>query len=230
MNKRTTTLIKKIPGWLTTKESHFLEKIARQTKSVKGEIVEIGSFYGKSTISLAQAKGKVYAVDPHKGNIGDGMKFPPSYKGFRENMKKAQVSSYVVPLVSTSKDASRGWNKKIRVLFIDALHDKENAARDYKVWSKYVTDGGIIAMHDAYLRWCGSETVAMQKIIRSSDFYKIGVVDSIVYGIKGKGTLLQRIEKIFWQAYILTRVYLNRAIIVLLNTLAFKNASPLITG
>ncbi|MGH7203322.1 MAG: hypothetical protein ACREHC_02660, partial [Candidatus Levyibacteriota bacterium] len=75
MNRKIITFVSNIPGWLTVKEAQFLETIVLRTEKRKGEIVEIGSFCGKSTICLAQSSGKVYAVDPHKGNVGDGLSF-----------------------------------------------------------------------------------------------------------------------------------------------------------
>jgi len=54
---------------LTPTEGRYLCQLA-QSKPSKGVILEIGSFKGKSTISLALGSmavngEKVYAVDPH---------------------------------------------------------------------------------------------------------------------------------------------------------------------
>ncbi|MGI8420392.1 MAG: class I SAM-dependent methyltransferase [Candidatus Levyibacteriota bacterium] len=194
-----------------------METIVLRTEKRKGEIVEIGSFCGKSTICLAQSLGRVYAVDPHKGNVGDGLTFASTFASFKKNIKFAKVADKILPVVSTSEDAAKKWNKKIRALFIDGLHDYEHAEQDFDLWSKYVVDGGIVAVHDSFLRWCGSEKMALQKIVLSKDFYKIGVVGSITYGIKGKGNLFSKIEKKLVQTYILFAVHLNHLRIVLMN-------------
>lgn len=217
MNKKTLKLINEIPGWLSDEEALFLEKNSRRTHQLKGEIVEIGSFHGKSTVCLAQGKGNVYAVDPHRGFVEDGMRYNPTYRAFIKNIKSANTSSKVIPIVKTSKDAAKVWNKKIRFLFIDGLHDEKNASQDYKLWSKHLVDKGVIAIHDSFLHWCGSEKVALDKIVNSPDYYKIGITGSIVYGVKGKGSVLDKLSKYIWRTLIVTLVNLNHVKIIVFN-------------
>ncbi|MBA3723729.1 MAG: class I SAM-dependent methyltransferase [Candidatus Levybacteria bacterium] len=210
MNKKLLVFVSKIPGWLSTAEGSFLEQSTKKTARLEGTVVEIGSFCGKSTIWLAQGKNKVYAIDPHKGNVGEDEKYPPTYKTFIKNLQTANVRTSVVPLVKTSEEAATKWNKKIKVLFIDGLHDEKNAGRDFELWSKHVVNGGVIAIHDSFKKWCGSEKTAIKMIINSPHFYKIGAVGSIVYGIKGRGTMLQRLQKSFYRIVLLIAIYLNR--------------------
>jgi hypothetical protein len=222
MNYRTEKFVNKIPGWLETNEGRFLEKISRITKSLKGDIVEIGSFCGKSTIYLAQSGSNVYAIDPHKGNIGEEKNYASTYKEFIRNLKSANVIDTVTPLVTTSLHASKNWRKPIRILFIDGLHDEKNATQDFNVWTPYLINDGIVAIHDSFCRWCGSEKIAVNNIVRSKQFYKIGVVGSIIYGVKGKGTYLQRLNKFFLECYIIFRIELNHFIISLTDVSVLK--------
>ncbi len=217
MNKKLLAYVSKLPGWLSTSEGSFLEQSTKRTEKLDGSVVEIGSFCGKSTIWLAQGKNKVYAIDPHKGNVGENEKYPPTYRKFIKNLQTAHVRTSVVPLVKTSEEAAAKWNKKIKVLFIDGLHDEKNAKQDFDLWSKHVVNGGVIAIHDSFKRWCGSEKIAVKMIINSPHFYKIGAVGSIVYGIKGKGTALQNIQKFFNRTILLTAIYLNRFKITVFN-------------
>ncbi|HVF69439.1 MAG TPA: class I SAM-dependent methyltransferase [Xanthomonadales bacterium] len=217
MSKKLNKLIHDVPGWLSKNEANFLSEKAKSTQKYKGEIVEIGSFYGKSTICLAQGKGKVYAIDPHKGFVEENMKYSPTYNGFLKSINTAQVEKKIVPMVMKSKDASKIWKKKIRLLFIDGLHDEKNAFQDYERFSRYLIEGGIVAVHDSFLRWCGSEKMAVNKIVNSSDYYKIGVVGSIIYGIKGKGTFLNKITKSAYAAMIITLIYLNHLKLIVWN-------------
>ncbi len=217
MTKKTLKLVNDIPGWLSDEEALFLEKTSKLTQKLKGEIVEIGSFHGKSTICLAQGKGNVYAIDPHRGFVESGKKYEPTFKAFMISVRTAKTSGKIIPLVKTSKDASKGWNKKIRLLFIDGLHDEKNAALDYKLWSKHLVDNGIIAIHDSFLRWCGSEKVSVERIVNSPDYYKIGVAGSIVYGIKGKGRWFDKITRLVMRVWIISLVNLNHLKIVVFN-------------
>lgn len=187
-----------IEGWLTPHEGIFLEKAARVVLGSTGEIVEIGSFLGKSTIHLAKGGDIIYAVDPHKGEFSGG-KVKPTLKIFLSNLKKAGVDRRVVPIVKTSKEASKKWKSPIKLLFIDGLHDFDHASEDFSLWSPFVVDRGIIAMHDAFCGWEGAGQVAMRELIYNPDFGEIGVVGSILYGIRGKGN---RILKLFRQCVI----------------------------
>ena len=209
MNNKLLQFVESIEGWLSINEGKYLESAVTKTSHLPGVVVEIGSFCGKSTIWLAQKNSKVYAVDPHLGEISpeEKMHRPPSYKIFIHNLKTARVLSKVHPIVKTSEKAAVTWKKKIRVLFIDALHDEQNASNDFRLWTAHLVDGGIIAIHDSFRRWCGSEKVAVKKIVLSPDYYKIGYVDSIIYGVKGKGTKIDACKKMYSAGVILTYIH-----------------------
>ena len=194
MDKKTLRLIDSLEGWLSVNEGLFLRKAASMVKGLPGHIVEIGSFQGKSTIYLASTGQTVYAVDPHKGEIDD-VKVPPTLKAFRDNIKKFGVAARIRLLRMTSKAASRKWKGSIKLLFIDGLHDEKNAEHDFRVWSPYVKSGGIIAMHDSFCGWRGAERAAIRHIVHNDSFSEIGVVGSIIYGIRGKGSALDRLLK-----------------------------------
>ncbi len=106
--------ISHLDGWLSSHEGFFLYEAAKSKES-KGEIMEIGSWMGKSTIclasgSMAARREKVTAVDPHKGEFsgenGIGKK-SPTFKKFIANLTKAGVAKWVMPLVATSEKAAK---------------------------------------------------------------------------------------------------------------------------
>lgn len=185
MEKRVIELTKAIPGWLSTNEGRFLRKASKETDGLPGEVVEIGSYQGKSTIWLAQAAKKVWAVDPHKGKL-DEERVPPTLRAFKRHLRQAGVEKRVVIMRKTSEAAAEGWKKPIRLLFIDGLHDYKNAKRDFELWSSYLVEDGMVAMHDAFCGWKGAEKVALEQIVGNNAFGEIGVVGSTVYGVKGK--------------------------------------------
>lgn len=195
MNKQTLAFVRTVPGWLTLHEGQFLEKAARLTKNVPGVVVEIGSYCGKSTIWLAQAGKTVVAVDPHKGVLGSGNKTRPTLVAFKKNLQRAKVDAWVTPVVATSRKSERRWTKKVSLLFIDGLHDEAHAREDFTLWAPHVARGGIVAMHDAFCGWDGAGRIALEKIASSDTFSDIGVVGSIMYGIKGQKNLFTRLNK-----------------------------------
>lgn len=193
--------MKDIPGWLTTREAYFLSQAALETKQNIGVIVEIGSFHGKSTINLARAGEPVYAVDPHKGNFSGG-KTRSTLAAFLKNIKEAHAEDVIHPIVKTSKQASAGWKLPIKMLFIDGLHDRAHAWEDYSLWAVHVGTGGIVAMHDAFCGWPGAGSVAMDRIVRSGEYKDIGVIGSIIYGVKGVASTDEKV-RLFLKRYVI---------------------------
>jgi len=194
-------LISAIPGWLTNHEGQFLYSAVRSLRHISGAIVEIGSYLGKSTIYLAYAGDAVYAIDPHKGKFSGGSSSPTKQR-FLQNLKQAGVESRVLPLIQTSADAHRAWKQPIKLLFIDGLHDERHALEDYTLWSPHLVDGGIVAMHDSFCGWEGSGRVAMRHIVYNPEYGQIGVVGSIIFGVKMKINLLGWIIKLCRQCTI----------------------------
>jgi len=186
------TYISQLDGWLSMHEGFFLYESARLGKG-KGEIVEIGSWMGKSTICLAAGSAsknreKIHAIDPHKGEFSKNNtigKKSPTFKKFRDNLQKAGLLSYVKPLITTSRTAAKAWKRPIRLLFIDGLHDYKNTLQDFTLWSPFVSTSGIIAFHDAFCGHNGPERVVLENVLQS-EWKNIGVVGSIIFVQKGK--------------------------------------------
>ncbi|HYK08309.1 MAG TPA: class I SAM-dependent methyltransferase, partial [Candidatus Eisenbacteria bacterium] len=191
--------ISHIDGWLSLHEGYFLYESARrllgeeknkphpdpllkgegkQGKNYIGEIVEIGSWKGKSTICLSAGSmsvggEKISAVDPHKGEFsgqnGKGKK-SPTFRTFLENLSSAGVEKYVVPLIATSRNAARSWKKPIKLLFIDGLHDYAHAKEDYVLWSPFVVNDGFVAFHDAFCGHEGPRRVLIESILFTNTY------------------------------------------------------------
>jgi predicted O-methyltransferase YrrM len=171
----------KIPGMLTRHEVDFLCLLGR-VNHCDGVIVEIGSFKGKSTIALALGAAashdaKVYAIDPHRIQPEEGY-LQDTKAEFLANIKKGGVENRVVPMIMTSEAAAKGWNKPVRLLWIDGDHRYEPAKLDFTLWEPYVVEGGIIAMHDT-IRKKGPKRVLWEKVFRSGRFQQIAIIDNI---------------------------------------------------
>ncbi len=131
----------------------FLFSIAETTPG-NGEIVEIGSCFGRSTIYLAEGarpagRGTVWAVDPHTGDIAWDLGRISTYEVFLRNIRKFGVESHVKPLKMTSKEAAHGWNgTPIRILFIDGWHSYDAVTEDILLWFPHLISGGLIIFDD----------------------------------------------------------------------------------
>ena len=147
-----------------------------------GVIVEIGSWKGKSTVALGLGAAsvhheKVYAIDPHRVLPEEGY-LEDTEAEFLANIKKAGVDGRVIPLIMTSEQAAQGWNKRIRVLWIDGDHRYEATKLDLDLWEPHLVEGGILAMHDT-IRKKGPKQVLWESVFRSGRFQEIAIVDNI---------------------------------------------------
>lgn len=151
-----------VKGFLIDLQGYLLMLLAEQGPGA-GEIVEIGSFAGKSTCWLATGskrahREKVTAVDHFRGSEEHqpGTQFEEpllvtegtTYNEFLKNIREKGVDDYVTPIVGSSEEVARQWDRPIRLLFIDADHSYEESRRDFELWSPFVVPGGIIVFHD----------------------------------------------------------------------------------
>jgi hypothetical protein len=81
-------------------------------------------------------------------------------------------------MIMTSEEAARGWNKPIRLLWIDGDHRYESTKVDLQLWEPYLAEGGILAMHDT-IRKKGPKRVLWESVFRSGRFQEIAIVDNI---------------------------------------------------
>lgn len=204
-----------IDGWLSSHEGYFLYY---QAKKTKGNIVEIGSWKGKSTICLAAGLSRnnmVFAIDPHKGEYsgksGLGKK-APTFQAFQKNLKKVGLLKRVKPIIATSEDAAKKWKNSFDFLFIDGLHDYKHTYQDFSLWSPLLKKNGVIAFHDAFCGHNGPQRVVLEQILSSNKWSNIGVVGSIIFARKEKiKTFAQFIDKLRYALFIPMAIHLNEA-------------------
>jgi len=145
---------------LTPNEGWFLYNLAKKTE---GDIIEIGSYIGGSTISLAKGLKnpyKVYAIDPHIVNnkmvkrLNNRIVPKDTSQAFKNNVKKARVKNKIILIEKTSEEARKIWDNikkernKIMVVWIDGDHEYESVKKDFFLWEPCLEKEGIIAFHD----------------------------------------------------------------------------------
>ncbi len=162
-----------------------------------GVIVEIGSWKGKSTIWLGWGSKngnnvKIYAIDPHTGSSEhqkEGEKIE-TFEEFKKNIKNAKLDDIVIPLVKTSEEAAKNFNKPVEFIFIDGAHEYEFVKLDFDLWFPKVVNGGIMAFHDT-INWEGPKKVVADCVYKSKHFKNINFVDSITFAQKVKQNTLK---------------------------------------
>ena len=151
-----------VDGWLADDEANLLittvaEAMERSAQIPGAAFVQVGSFYGRSTVVLGstmKAIGsggpRLYAIDPHDGYVstldGGVTQTSPTLQRFTRNVAAAGLADIVVPVVSRAADV--GWTRPITFLFIDGLHDYANVSSDFMHFDSFVCSGGFVAFHD----------------------------------------------------------------------------------
>ena len=201
-SQRIAERIRNIPGHLTDREAKHLTLLTCLAKA-EGEILEIGSFMGKSTVLLSKAAKKatnnphIVAVDPlTQPSATDpnvtGNK--PSRDFFYANLDKAGVEKDVEFHEMLSSDLAENWSRPIRMLWIDGDHTYDGVSSDFKYFSPHLATNGIIAIHDVMHGFRGPDKVFIENILQSDQFAAAGIVGSIGWAQKGNPTTQQRTQ------------------------------------
>lgn len=143
-------IVSSIPGWLYKEQEEWLFKAASRLPH-ECNIVEIGSFKGRSTSCLAfgcrASKKRVFAVDTFNGNEWD-FADRNFFAEFSENLDRCGLSKHVVPIVGLSGEIAKSWKEPIHLLFIDGSHRYEDVVTDFFGFFPHVVPGGTVALHD----------------------------------------------------------------------------------
>jgi predicted O-methyltransferase YrrM len=181
--------MKFIPGMISDEQAKVLI-ILSLTAQQNGDIVEIGSWLGKSTVFLAKGcqisgMGRVFAIDTFKGNPGKEsmysapLKFGESiYTRFRNNVKKAGLEGYVKSFRMTSISARKKLKTKARLIYIDARHDYLYVSQDISLWSELLVPGGFIIFDDYSPDFPGVVRAVKESIIDSGLYKPLFLIDS----------------------------------------------------
>ena len=156
-----------IKGFLLEAEGESLY-LAAKNYSKQGPCLEIGSYCGKSAVYLGSAVQEnnqlLYSIDHHKGSeeqqpgeeffdpdlLDETGKNINTLPFFLDTIDKAGLKEIVIPIVSTSVEASKVWTKPLAMVFIDGGHSEKAAQEDYDAWNPHIIPGGLLAIHDVF--------------------------------------------------------------------------------
>ena len=150
-----------IPGMITPQAGKFLYTLCYM-QSIEGDVVEIGSWQGRSSTFLARAvkeskNGNFYAIDHFGGNVGKESfyKVDGTLNGlkdnFNHNISKFGLSDVVHLLDMRNTEAAKQLEENtIRFLFIDGDHTKEGVRRDIELFFPRLIKGSIVVFDDYF--------------------------------------------------------------------------------
>jgi predicted O-methyltransferase YrrM len=154
--------VRRLEGYLSAPKVRLLYRVVSEL-SGPGQIAEIGSWKGKSTVALSLATKRagrgetVYAIDHHHGvaedtGLGKRTSQGSTWSTFLNVVAEAGVSDVVKPLRMTSLAGAR-WLKRqgvqLKFLLVDGAHDEESVTKDLDAFFPLVLPGGLIALDDA---------------------------------------------------------------------------------
>ena len=159
--------INKVKGFLDPIEGEALYSYAKKYTK-QADALEIGSYCGKSAVYIGSAvkenKQKLYSIDHHKGSEeqqpgeeffdpdllnkeGNGIDTLPY---FLNTINSSKLKKIVIPVISSSEEAYKDLKINFSMIFIDGGHSEEAAQNDYRLWSRRLNPGGLLAIHDVF--------------------------------------------------------------------------------
>jgi predicted O-methyltransferase YrrM len=214
-------LSKSLSGHLRKREVQFLATLP--FLSLEGDILEIGSFKGKSTIILAKAAkaaghGKIHACDPLSLSCStdptDAIK-EELPRIFYNNLQAHGVQDQVEFFQMRSQELAEIWNKPLKILWIDGDHTYDGVMKDITFFEKHLEPGAIVCFHDVLHEFEGPIRVFMEKVLLSGQYGDCGLCGSIGWGQFLGGRPLTGRQ---WESKLLQYHKLSRLMVMVLKT------------
>lgn len=173
-----------IEGFLSADEAELLYRLATEIPE-NGNIVEIGSYRGKSTVCLGLgarwAKANVWAIDPHEdyqvnAQTHYGME---NHAALLRNLLDFGVAETVRVVALPSENVVEGWPYQADLIWIDGSHQYNDVWCDLVSWHLNLSSNGKLALHDTNAHFPGVDK-ALHNFMAEWPGWKISeTVDSI---------------------------------------------------
>lgn len=155
-----------VEGYAGEPECRELYNLACQTPR-EGVIVELGTYKGRTAISMAQSGRTVFAVDRFQPEWEEFTPLPDHRAGnFSKQLVEANAERYGVDVRVIEADTFEAaflWRQyseqTIDMLFIDAGHEYENVHLDTVAWASLLNEDGILVFDDSL--WPGVQRVIL---------------------------------------------------------------------
>jgi predicted O-methyltransferase YrrM len=163
-------------GWLTADEAHALTELARDK-----QVLEMGSYLGRSTVTMARVAMHVVSVDWHLNSkeIIDSGHGGDSLPEFVANLTKHGVRDKVSVCVMDTRHVARLFAPaSFDLVFVDAAHDFGAVMRDGKTAFRLARTAGVVCFHDYGGEWT-SVTAAVDGLVASGPWKVVAVHDHL---------------------------------------------------
>lgn len=146
---------KKIPGYITKYEAFVLYMVA-QNQGRYGNVMEIGSFLGRSSVIIAKALVDLNSVNrltciDNFSKVESSkyhLKIDNPRREFERNINNIGLTEYIELIEGDSSEILEKIANPFSFVFIDGAHTKEQIEVDYNYSMRILQKGGVMAIHD----------------------------------------------------------------------------------
>jgi predicted O-methyltransferase YrrM len=152
------------PGWLLESEQAVLTEYARD-----GEVLEIGTFLGRSTVVMARVARQVVTVDPHSGSpeilealagsdwarlLDQGGGRMDSLPACIEYLEAAHLREKIAVVVATFEQVAHLFKpSSFDLVFVDGDHSYAHCLHDGLAGLGLAKPGAPVLFHDHEASW-----------------------------------------------------------------------------
>ena len=144
-------------GWTSGHKLGMLYDLAQQTRALSGDILEIGSAWGRSTVLLGKATRKtIWSIDPHTGGLAyiQQKTEQGSFDEFKQNLARHGLANRVQILKFTTHEVVEQhllpYQIRFAMIFIDGLHTAEGVLIDFNFSFQNLLSNGIMVFDDYF--------------------------------------------------------------------------------
>ena len=174
--------VEAVDGWLSAAEATALARCVAAAPSDRAtDVVEIGSYKGRSTVAIALAISelglplRLTAMDPHAGyRFGDDV---DTYAALCANLRRNRVEGTVSVLRASSTEVWLG--APVAFAFVDGLHDPESVRADHAHVAPCLVEGGLLAFHDYSEHYPGILDL-VDELLATPGYEFVACADSLV--------------------------------------------------
>jgi predicted O-methyltransferase YrrM len=167
-------------GWTNKRKLGLLYDLSRKIQDLDGDILEIGSAWGRSTILLGKASHKmIWSIDPHTGGlayINQGQN-QDSFNEFKNNITKHGLVNRVHILKLKTHEVMDQQivpeHTRFAMIFIDGLHTAEGVQIDFDFSFGYLLSKGIMIFDDYFEPSVQDYTDRINELISKHKLYLI---------------------------------------------------------
>jgi|TARA_B110000914_G_scaffold209376_1_gene207652 hypothetical protein len=175
--------VKGIPGWFTLDDcEHFHLVMEMQSMNgVTGDMLEIGSYHGRSTAIMAggiRSGECIHVCDAFESDTSDGYSNKPSPEKLLANIQRVNPDIDLAKVKihqCLSDDLSFPEDQKFRFIHIDGGHSAEQVYSDMELAKRHLALRGIVVIDDyGHHHWPTVSEGVDKFMIDNPDFSVLG--------------------------------------------------------